>query len=164
MKMLVIIQPRQSEAFRTSIWFKLINSSWYSCSNRQTKISLSLSFSLEQVKPKKRKKKQQKRKKKSVLWVTILYSKTLTTIYNFDQNMKTPLMLKPSPWRFYPPTYKCQHSLHSLALPFLILFLLFFLLCSYLSCSLISARIRSKNLTPETQLSHWAKCAAHKLR
>lgn len=48
--------------------------------------------------------------------------------------------------------------------PFLILFLLFFLLCSYLSCSLISARIRSKNITPETQLSHWAKCAAHKLR
>lgn len=48
--------------------------------------------------------------------------------------------------------------------PFLILFLLFFLLCSDLSCSLISARIRSKNLTPETQLSHWAKCAAHKLR
>lgn len=49
-------------------------------------------------------------------------------------------------------------------IPFLILFLLFLLLCSYLSCSLISARIRSKNITPETQLSHWAKCAAHKLR
>lgn len=48
--------------------------------------------------------------------------------------------------------------------PFLILFLLIFLPCNDLSCSLISTRIKSKNLTPETQLSHWAKCAAHKLR
>lgn len=52
-----------------------------------------------------------------------------------------------------------------LALSLSVSYFLFLLrLCSDLPHSLISARIRSKDLTPETQLPHWAKCAAHKLQ
>lgn len=55
--------------------------------------------------------------------------------------------------------------LHSLSLsPSVLLFLFLPLLCSDLPGSLILARIRSKDLTPETQLPHRAKCAAHNLQ